>query len=84
MKPHLLRPKVNRNRAVVEKGVRLVLDTHGNDIAGYAFVIWGKDSSNTAICNDSPRSKIPHTLIPDFVRAAIHREVCHKWIEESK
>lgn len=48
--------------------MEVVRKAHGEDIAGYAIVLWARDMSSTAYLFNGRTSTLAKPLIPDFVR----------------
>ena len=75
----LLRDAKDDRRAFVEHKIRTVLDSHGDDLAGFAFMVWAPDHRSTCFssCNDT--SDVPKIMIPDFVRNRLMAERIVDW-----
>ena len=50
-----------------------------DDIAGFAFVIWGKDGGSTCAVKTNSRSRIPGILVPEFVKSRLSAEQILDW-----
>ena len=61
-------PRSERIKGFIEDATKEVLRQHGAaDLAGFAFVVWGRDGESTCDCANL-EGHIPTILIPDFVR----------------
>ena len=74
-------PTISENRKNIEKRFRAVLDAHGEDICGFALVVWGSDTRSTADLGVKIHdgSVIPEILIPDFVRNRLLAVKIEQW-----
>lgn len=74
-------PQFNENRAAIEKRIRAVLDAQGDDICGFALVVWASDTRSTADLGAKVHdgSVIPEILIPDFVRNRLLAVKIEEW-----
>jgi len=73
----------NSNRAFALTRARQVILAAGEDIAGFAIVVWSKDG--TSVCDSHAMSgvgHIPNILIPDFVRARLLADRIQTWVQE--
>ena len=75
----LLRGAIDKDRTFIERRVRTVLDQHGTDFAGFAFMVWGGDNQSTCTSDALPASKVPNSMLPDFVRARLFTERAVNW-----
>ena len=75
----LLREPIDKDRLFIEGRVRKVLDSHANDFAGFAFMVWGEDNKSTCTSDALPASRVPNSMIPDFVRARLFTERTVNW-----
>jgi hypothetical protein len=59
------------------------LSAQGPDIAGFSFVVWGRDGGSTCAARANMRSQIPPIMIPEFVKARLMAEEIVKWSVEA-
>lgn len=77
----VLRGEDQNHTLNVMKRVEQCLSAQGSDVAGFAFVVWGKEQDST--CDAANYcSPIPHILIPDFVRNRLLAERIVDWAVE--
>jgi hypothetical protein len=79
----LLRVPVSLDRKRVEMQFRILLNNHGEDIAGFAIVVWGSDLGSTAVSLLTPVNTIPSMLVPDFVRNRLLAQKIEEWTLDS-
>jgi hypothetical protein len=74
-------PAISENRSNIEKRFRAVLDAQGDDICGFALVVWGSNTRSTADLGAKIHagSVIPEILIPDFVRNRLLAVKIEEW-----
>ena len=72
----------DKDRPIVEAHIKQMLDIQGNDIAGFAFVVWGADKRAMAYSSSNSRSVIPPIMVPDFVRERLLAEKIMEWSRE--
>lgn len=74
-------PQASENRRDIERRLRAVLDAQGDDICGFAIVVWGSDTRSTADLGAKLQagSVIPEILIPDFVRNRLLAVKIEQW-----
>jgi len=70
------------DRAYVEEHFTATLDAHGQDIVGFALVIWGADGSSTVRSRMKPSTGVPPSLVPDLARNRLLGEKIFDWIDE--
>ena len=76
----------NEERRLIEHRIRSVLDAHGDDLRGFALVVWGSDGTSTAdsgVRNTGNQTVIPPILIPDFVRNRLLGMTIEQWAIEA-
>lgn len=78
-------PEKSKNRALIEARIRAVLDAQGDDICGFALVVWGSDTRSTADlgCEVTNGPHIPTILVPDFVRNRLLAQQIEVWTVDS-
>lgn len=59
------------------------VDALNSEIAGFAFVVWGKDGTSVCIQRVKDGSMIPSILVPDFVRNRLLAERIEQWTIET-
>ena len=59
------------------------LSNHGDDCAGYAFIVWDSHNVSTAAIIVSDDSKIPEIMVPEFLKARADAYVLQKWSREN-
>lgn len=74
--------KPEDHRAAIADCVNSILNGHGTDIAGMAFVVWGSDMQSTADMKVFG-NPIPTMLVPDFVRNRLLAERIETWTLEA-
>jgi hypothetical protein len=61
---------------------KVVVDAQGEDLAGFALVVWGADLSSTSDCKVGQGSTIPSILVADFVRNRLLAQRIEDWTIE--
>lgn len=56
-----------------------VFRKHGDNVAGFALVIWGSDGGSTCDAQVADGSSIPTILVPDFVRNRLLAQRIEQW-----
>ena len=56
----------------------------GNELAGFAFVVWTKEGSSISSCRVQDCCKIPRALVPDYVRNLLLSDVIQHWVREEQ
>lgn len=72
----------DEDRALIEKLVRNVFDSHRGGFAGFALVVWAPDGASTAdmgMKSIDQGAQIPSMLIPDFVRNRLLGMKIEEW-----
>lgn len=78
----VIRPTKNfPDRIWIESHIRDLLDSHGDDISGFAIVVWDKSGASTARMQ-SVHPSIPVIYVPDFVRNRLLALKIEEWARE--
>jgi hypothetical protein len=70
----------DRRRKEIEEIFRRALDDHGEEIAGFALVVWDNQLNSIASMKNS--NQIPGSLVPDYVRNRLLAEKIIDWAVE--
>lgn len=81
-------PAPIEERKLIEQRIRAVLDVKGDDICGFALVVWGRDGTSVADSgvknsDTAAGTVIPPILIPDFVRSRLLGMTIEQWALEA-
>lgn len=69
-------------RARVEKRLRSCLDEMDDEIVGYAFVVWSSDGTSVADLEITDASRLPRSLVPEFVKQRLVAETVGTMVRE--
>lgn len=75
----VLKHEVSADRAIIERRVRECLDNKDGEPVGFAFIVWSEDGISCCASGHTEKSKIPHILIPDFIRNRLLADQIEDW-----
>lgn len=76
----LLKSTPDNRRVMTLQNVHAVLAAHGDDLDGFAFVVWARDNRST--CAAVGGTSMPSILAPDFVRNRLLANRISNWTQE--
>lgn len=56
--------------------IRAKMESHGSEVEGYAFVVWGGDYSTVALATGP---SLPLAYLPDYVRNRLLLQIFERW-----